>query len=895
MKKLSLFFCVSISAMLLCSADIADRYVVFSWNDLGMHCSNKDFSSICVLPPYNNLYAHVIKVGNATTKPQKISTGITVTYEIPGNTYSVGKTNFWAYEDRLFGVNLQDNIGLTGKGLSGNMDAKSGYYIAEGIPITPYTDANLQTEDPYQQALIKVFSGTTLLNSTKAVIPVSNEINCVSSGCHPNENHILDEHPDEGGFNKNNKPILCASCHASNALGTTGQEDLPSLSEIVHKKHGSRTNDCYKCHPGPNTQCHRDVMYQNGKRCQDCHGSVANVALTIKNGRNPWFDEPKCGSCHEAKYAENEGKLYRNSQGHSGLYCSTCHGSPHAIVPSLNPRDNEQNTRYQGFAGSMRKCITCHGVNPEGTGPHGLSSPGRDNDAPRLTATQSCNGNITIKAKDYPEDDFVRTNIAAVRLDNSVTTNYALQVNDFVQGEPVEMEFNLNLGSPASDGFAKVTVFDLQGNTTTMEFEYIYDKFKLTPKNIDAGYIKSGELERRECRVQNYSHRNSQRIEEIKLNNNAQGISLDLKGLTFPRTLPPDGEIVFDIVFNYSGENKFENFIDVRDSCGKRYQSNLKVEFVKPVIEVSNISFGEVKVGTNIKRTFSIKNTSKVPLKITSYTGPILNIFQTNLPVISVNNPLIIHPESSYEGEIEFNPSEPKSFKDSIVFFSDAERLDNVLLLTGTGSDTTIYKPVIDVSDISFSDVQIGYTSEFSFQIRNTGNANLQITSYSGPDNDVYKLIHPLNYPFLLSPNSILEGKIEFKPLEAKDYIDSIIFISDAEEYDNILYLYGKGIDTVDTTGNSVIDKSDWTEKIDVLDRINSDGSITLKFKNIGFEIREIVLVDASGAIILRNEFPTGLSEDYFTFNMNGKASGMYLINLKTKDKRYTMKFIKLR
>ncbi|HRA66468.1 MAG TPA: hypothetical protein PL187_10635, partial [Caldilinea sp.] len=38
-----------------------DEYVVLGWNDLGMHCYNRDFQNLAVLPPYNNLWAQVIK------------------------------------------------------------------------------------------------------------------------------------------------------------------------------------------------------------------------------------------------------------------------------------------------------------------------------------------------------------------------------------------------------------------------------------------------------------------------------------------------------------------------------------------------------------------------------------------------------------------------------------------------------------------------------------------------------------------------------------------------------------------------------------------------------------------------------------------------------------------
>jgi hypothetical protein len=355
-----------------------DEYILLAWNDLGMHCANQDFSKIAVLPPYNNLISHVIRKGTETTLPEVVTADILIEYEIPGNTYSIDKTNFWDYEDQLFGVNLPDNIGLTGAGLAGEMEVWGNAFTVEGIPITPYTDNNLNDEDPFQLALVTAYSaGGNLIAETQNVIPVSNEISCVSSGCHSSENNILMEHDDEGGFDPNNTPILCASCHASNALGTTGIPEANSLSEVIHDKHKEYTNDCYKCHPGQNAQCQRGVMHAAGMVCQDCHGDVEDVAESIKDGREPWLDEPKCGAiaCHGPQYAEEPGKLYRLSKGHGGLYCSACHGSPHALVPSTQERDNVQNIALQGYSGVLNNCAVCHGYMPSGPGPHGLSAP----------------------------------------------------------------------------------------------------------------------------------------------------------------------------------------------------------------------------------------------------------------------------------------------------------------------------------------------------------------------------------------------------------------------------------------------------------------------------------------------------------------------------------------
>ena len=49
------------------------------------------------------------------------------------------------------------------------------------------------------------------------------------------------------------------------------------------------TNDCYQCHPGPETRCLRDTMSAQGMWCTDCHGDMNAVA---NPNRRPWIDEP---------------------------------------------------------------------------------------------------------------------------------------------------------------------------------------------------------------------------------------------------------------------------------------------------------------------------------------------------------------------------------------------------------------------------------------------------------------------------------------------------------------------------------------------------------------------------------------------------------------------------
>lgn len=359
-------------------------YVVLGYNDLGMHCMNQDFSQLCILPPFNNLHAQVIQRG---AEPKLITSGVTVNFRIPGNTNSNLKTNFWQHAGSLFNVNLPANVGLTGSRLSGSMKPTKGKdWVATGIPLTPIDDAgNL---NPYQLSEIKVSVAGKNVAITHAVVPVSWEISCNlchapgGTGAEVDRDILLRHdrlHQTVLATSANaGHPVLCASCHADAALGTTGAAGVKSMSHAMHSAHASRMepllsmgNTCYACHPGFQTNCQRDIHFAKGIYCTKCHGDMAQVG---NPARSPWVSEPSCGSCHKQRKPsfdfEQPSKLYKDSQGHGGVHCSACHGSPHAIGPAVTAADNVQAIEHQGFAGTITKCTVCHTSQPKGKFEH---------------------------------------------------------------------------------------------------------------------------------------------------------------------------------------------------------------------------------------------------------------------------------------------------------------------------------------------------------------------------------------------------------------------------------------------------------------------------------------------------------------------------------------------
>ena len=178
-------------------------YALLAWNDLGMHCvDGKDYSVFSILPPYNNLHAQL--VDKATGK--QVTSGVTLTYEaiaddtVPTsdplyssiNTISSTKTNFWTYIQGLFGANPAPDVGLNLSGLPGNRTASrtpqpmsfapaNGWFVAEGIPITPYDDQGRKNFYPMVKVVAMDAAGNVLATA-KTVLPVSDEMTCIA--CH---------------------------------------------------------------------------------------------------------------------------------------------------------------------------------------------------------------------------------------------------------------------------------------------------------------------------------------------------------------------------------------------------------------------------------------------------------------------------------------------------------------------------------------------------------------------------------------------------------------------------------------------------------------------------------------------------------------------------------------
>ena len=205
----------------------------------------------------------------------------------------------------------------------------------------------------------------------------------------------------------NSEPVLCAGCHGDPALGAPlTDKSKYYLSGAIHGFHStvSPQPECYDCHPGNVTKCSRSLAHTAPDgNCKECHGDLSQVSMSISTGRTPWATEPKCLDCHTGVAEIDTGNsLYRNFTGHGGVYCASCHSSPHAQIPTGLVSDNYMAIQYQGAGKSIGSCGACHSSS-RGEGDIGEFSEEHGGSNPRVpNACSICHTQIPTDTTKWP-------------------------------------------------------------------------------------------------------------------------------------------------------------------------------------------------------------------------------------------------------------------------------------------------------------------------------------------------------------------------------------------------------------------------------------------------------------------------------------------------------------
>ena len=382
------------------------EYILLVWNDLGMHCISDSDPWFVILPPANTLEAQLIK---RDPLPQLMADGFEITYQVqPGHENPSAHVQFWDYAEKTFGVPLDKNVGLFGNGVTGKFkyDTDRNSFIAQGIPVVPYSDDGGYNPYPLFTIEAKDVKTNETVAITKVVAPASTEMGC--KNCHGGDwkvngvagvsdetaSNILKSHDRLSKTNLYEKalkgePVLCASCHGDPALAADGKPEQMLLSASIHGFHANYmpvtgAKACVMCHPAYSkgrTRCNRGIHGAVNITCVDCHGELADHAVALLKGQSdkrsaplllanlmtskvstkeevnprlPWAKQPDCLTCHVDYQKAEAGitafniwnddfsELYRIRTDNAGIRCEACHSSTHAEYPANNAFDKNR-------------------------------------------------------------------------------------------------------------------------------------------------------------------------------------------------------------------------------------------------------------------------------------------------------------------------------------------------------------------------------------------------------------------------------------------------------------------------------------------------------------------------------------------------------------------------
>jgi hypothetical protein len=350
---------------------------ILAYNDLGMHCVDKDFSIFSILPPFNVVDAQVIGQTKAGVPILLSANDVTVRYDAVAdpngsiNSTSIGKSNFWQYVNHIYGANLPEGAGLTGLTMPADASTVANqsltwnstysWFTAFGIPIFPVDDHGTVNRYPLMRISAKDKTSGANLASVDIVLPVSEETTCQT--CHNNggpgarrqgitfvtrtdkevesrENILLLHDALKGTALYATKPVLCASCHYSPALdlGGTGpsptQQQHNTISAAMHAFHS-------------------DKMI-------DSNGTAFDDTAVAKGGTPPSADRQACYQCHPGVST----KCLRGAMTQS-ITCQNCHGGMSAVggaypLQTGGSIDGTNDGHSRRPWSDLPRCQSCH-------------------------------------------------------------------------------------------------------------------------------------------------------------------------------------------------------------------------------------------------------------------------------------------------------------------------------------------------------------------------------------------------------------------------------------------------------------------------------------------------------------------------------------------------------
>ena len=200
----------------------------------------------------------------------------------------------------------------------------------------------------------------------------------------------------------------------------------------------------------------------------------------------------------------------------------------------------------------------------------------------------------------------------------------------------------------------------------------------------------------------------------------------------------------------------------------------------------SQITFGNIKVGSNQTSTVTLSNSGGADLTITQATLSGAGFSMSNLAL-----PLTLHAGNATSATITFAPTGSGNFSGSVTFATTASQVNStVVAFSGDGVAPGALSP--NPSSLAFGSIQVGGNNSQSETLTNTGGSAVTISQATASGTGFS--VSGLNLPVTLAANQSVTFNATFAPSSAGAASGTLSIVSGASNSQLNIPLSGTGV-----------------------------------------------------------------------------------------------------
>jgi hypothetical protein len=304
----------------------------------------------------------------------------------------------------------------------------------------------------------------------------------------------------------------------------------------------------------------------------------------------------------------------------------------------------------------------------------------------------------------------------------------------------------------------------------------------LTPGSVGFGNLNVGSSSTQTVQLANTGN-SSVTVSQIT----ASGAGVSVSGLAAPVTIAPSQSVPVTVKFAPTTAGAVAGSITVTNSEGINVVAAVTGTGVQAGISVTptSASFGSVVTGNTKSQAIQLKNSGTANLTVSQVAAT-----GSGFSVSGVTLPLTLAPGASSNFNVQYAPTAAGAANGSVTIVSNAPNSPSTVSLSGTGTAAT-YTLSVNPGSLSFGSVNNGSTASQSFNVTNTGNANVSISGMSATGSGFS--ITSGGSAVTLSPNQSTSVSVQFAPKTAGSVNGSVTLTSNASS-PSAVSLSGTGV-----------------------------------------------------------------------------------------------------